>query len=77
MNKPKFESLPDWLESTRPRKRSLYALPTLLVIQDLEFDGWRVAGRADVDAIADHDSFLGNLIRPHAALLALPYLSWN
>jgi hypothetical protein len=40
-------------------------------------DEWYAASREEMQAIANPDSFIGGLIRPHAALLSLPYLSWN
>jgi hypothetical protein len=40
-------------------------------------DEWYVASRQESDAIADPDSFIGGLLRPHCALLSLPYTSNN
>jgi hypothetical protein len=62
MNKPKFESLPDWLERTRPYHP--LNIPSLLMISDpSKDDEWYVSRRAEVDAIADANSFVGGLLR--------------
>lgn len=70
-------SAPIWAERTAPRGLVRRDTPSLLVINLPDDDEWYVASRAESDAIADPDSFIGGLLRPHCALLSLPYTSNN
>jgi hypothetical protein len=38
---------------------------------------WQVATSGEIDAVANPESYLGRLLRPHCALMAVPYLSNN
>ncbi len=70
-------SAPRWAERTAPRGLVRRDTPALLVINMPDEDEWYVANRQETDAIADPDSFVGGLLRPHCALLSLPYTSNN
>lgn len=68
---------PKWAERSAPRGLIRRDVPSLLLISVPEEDCYVVANIEETDAIADPNSYLGRLLRPHCALLALPYLSSN
>ena len=70
---------PVWAEATAPRNVLKRTLPSLLLIEMPEVgrDGWQVATAGETNAVADPSSYLGRLLRPHCALMAIPYLSEN
>ena len=72
-----LSSAPLWAERTAPRGLVRRDTPALLVINMPNEDEWYVASRQESDAIANPDSFVGGLLRPHCALLSLPYTSNN
>ncbi len=69
---------PEWAEATAPRNRAQKSVPSILLIAMPENDGeWQVATAGEADAVANPQSYLGRLLRPHCALMAIPYLSGN
>ena len=52
--------------------------PSLLLI-DLgdEQSEWQVATASETNAVADPNSFLGEMLRSHCSLMSLPYWSSN
>jgi hypothetical protein len=48
--------------------------PVLILISHPD-GGWTVANLGEIDAMADRTSMLGRLLRGHAAMMSLPYLS--
>ena len=72
-----LSSAPNWVERTAPNALLRRDTPSLLLICMPEGDEWFVASRDESDAIADPESFIGGLLRPHCALLSLPYTSSN
>ena len=68
---------PHWAERTAPRGLLKREVPSLLLISSTEADCYMVATIEETDAIADPNSLLGRLLRPHCALLALPHVSNN
>ncbi len=74
---PRLGVAPRWAERTAPRRLVRRDTPSLLLICMPEEEEWFVASREESDAIADPNSFMGTLLRPHCALLSLPYTSNN
>lgn len=74
---PRLGSAPRWAERTAPKGLVRRDTPSLLLICMPNEDEWFVASREESDAIADPNSFMGTLLRPHCALLSLPYTSNN
>ena len=68
---------PKWAETSAPRGLLRRDVPTLLLVSVPEDDCYVVANLEETDAIADPNSYLGRLLRPYCALLALPYSSNN
>lgn len=68
---------PGWAERSAPRGLLRRDVPSLLLVSVPEDDCYVVASMEETDAIADPNSTLGRLLRPHCALLALPYTSSN
>ena len=68
---------PRWAEQSAPRGLLRRDVPSLLLVSVPEDDCYVVANIEETDAIADPNSYLGRLLRPHCALLALPYVSSN
>jgi hypothetical protein len=52
-------------------------VPTLLLVNLPGEDVFVVASLEESDAVADPNSFLGRLLRPHCALMGLQHLSEN
>jgi hypothetical protein len=77
MRPVKLSTAPKWAESTAPRSLLRREVPSVLLISQPEGDCYMVATLEEADAIADPGSYLGRLLRPHCALLALPYVSNN
>ena len=73
-----IELAPVWAEASAPRNVLKKTAPALLLIELPERQGeWQIATSGETDAIADPQSYLGRLLRPHCALMAMPYLSEN
>lgn len=73
-----IELAPEWAEATAPRNVLKRTSPSLLLIELSEQVGeWQVATAGETDAVANPQSHLGRLLRPHCALMAIPYLSDN
>lgn len=72
-----LNNAPRWAEQTAPRTLLRRDTPSLLLICMPDEEEWFVASRDESDAIADPESFIGGLLRPHCALLSLPYTSNN
>ena len=69
---------PEWAEASAPRNVLKRVAPSLLLIEMPNPKGeWQVATAGETDAVADPRSHLGRLLRPHCALMAIPYLSNN
>ncbi len=69
---------PVWAEASAPKNVLKRTIPSLLLIAMPEYDGeWQVATAGETDAVANPQSYLGRLLRPHCALMAIPYLSDN
>lgn len=69
---------PVWAEASAPRNILKRTIPSLLLISMPECDGeWQIATAGETDAVANPQSYLGRLLRPHCALMAIPYLSEN
>jgi hypothetical protein len=69
---------PGWAEASAPKNVLKRTIPALLLISMPECDGeWQVATVGETDAVANPQSYLGRLLRPHCALMAIPYLSEN
>jgi hypothetical protein len=70
---------PEWAEVSAPRRLFLRHTPSLLIVELPDGDGkrWQLATHGESNAVADPGSHLGRLLRPHCALLSLPYLSNN
>ncbi len=77
MRSVKLRTAPKWAESTAPKGLLRREVPSLLLISQPDGECYMVATIEEADAIADPGSFLGRLLRPHCALLALPYVSSN
>lgn len=73
MNRPKYEQAPAWVPA--PCRRSWTY--ELLLIHSPDEDIWSIAKRDEIVAVQDPDSFMGKLLRDHAALMSLPYSSNN
>ena len=73
------EAAPAWAEATAPRKLLRHRTPSVLILElpDGDGDHWQIATLSETNAVADPGSHIGRLLRPHCALLALPYLSEN
>ena len=72
-----LQAAPRWAELTAPRGLLRRDVPSLLLVSVPDEDCYVVANMEETDAIADPNSYLGRLLRPHCALLALPYVSSN
>ncbi len=72
-----FAPAPAWSEQSRPHHPLANIVPAIILVRIPDEAFWSVASRAETDVIADPGSYLGRLMRPHAALLALPYISNN
>lgn len=72
-----LKTAPKWAEHTAPKGLLRREVPSLLLISQPDNECYMVATLEEADAIADPGSFLGRLLRPHCALLALPYVSNN
>ena len=72
-----LEYAPNWAESSAPRRLIRREAPSLLLVNLPGEDGFVVATLDESNAVADPNSFLGRLLRPHCALMGLPYLSEN
>jgi hypothetical protein len=73
-----MEFAPVWAEATAPRNVLKRVAPALLLIELPERSGeWQVATSGETDAVANPQSYLGRLLRPHCALMAIPYFSEN
>lgn len=70
-------SAPTWAEKSAPRRLIHREAPSILLVNLPGEDAFVVATLAESNAIADPNSFLGRLLRPHCALMGLPYLSSN
>ena len=68
---------PTWAESSAPRRLIRREVPSLLLVNLPGENSFVVATMEESNAVADPDSFLGRLLRPHCALMGLPYLSEN
>lgn len=70
---------PSWAEASAPRKLLLHHTPSLLIVELPDVDGqrWQLATLEETNAVANPASHIGRLLRPHCALLSLPYLSNN
>jgi hypothetical protein len=68
---------PHWAERSAPRRLLVRQAPSLLLVNLPGEEAFVVATVAESDAVADPGSFLGRLLRPHCALMGLPYLSDN
>jgi hypothetical protein len=68
---------PEWAEKTMPRRLRIGEFPSIMLLQIPDEEFWSVATTGESDVIANPDSVLGRIFRPHAALLALVYLSTN
>jgi|GEM_PF-5745708 hypothetical protein len=77
MRPTRLKSAPKWAESTAPKGLIRREVPSVLLISQPDGECYMVATIEEADAIADPGSFLGRLLRPHCALLALPYVSNN
>jgi hypothetical protein len=73
------EAAPAWAEATAPRKLLRHRTPSVLILElpDGDGDHWQIATLGETNAVADPGSHIGRLLRPHCALLALPYISEN
>lgn len=76
-HRPQLGAAPRWAEETAPKGLLRRDTPSLLLICMPQEEEWFVASREESDAIADPGSFMGTLLRPHCALLSLPYTSNN
>jgi hypothetical protein len=73
-----MELAPVWAEASAPRNVLKRTTPSLLLIEMPDCQGeWQVATAGETDAVANPQSYLGRLLRPHCALMAIPYLSQN
>ena len=77
MQGKRLEGAPVWVEHTAPRTHAKREVPSLLLINMPDEDCYVVATIEETDAIANPDSFVGRLLRPHCALLSLAYMSNN
>jgi hypothetical protein len=69
---------PEWAEASAPRNLLNRVATSLLLIRMPDAKGeWQVATSGEIDAVANPESYLGRLLRPHCALMAVPYLSNN
>lgn len=68
-----YKRAPKWVEQTIPKGLKRRNVPSLLLISVPEEGTYVVASIAETEAVADPGSYLGRLLRPHAALLSLPY----
>ena len=76
--KPIQQDAPPWAEASAPRNLISRTSPALLLIEMPGGQGeWQVATAGEADAVANPQSYLGRLLRPHCALMAIPYLSGN
>lgn len=73
-----YRLAPEWAEASAPRNVLKRNTPALLLIEMSDHDGeWQIATAGETDAVANPMSYLGRLLRPHCALMAIPYLSEN
>lgn len=72
-----YGSAPEWAERTRRVKLDVGNLSSLMMLRIPDECSWALASKVEADAIADPASLLGRLMRPHAGLLPLPYVSAN
>jgi hypothetical protein len=73
MKKLSLEVVPAWVPA--PPKRNRRGPEIALISHP---DGhFTVASRDEIDALLQPDSFLGRMLRGHAALMSLPYQSNN
>lgn len=72
-----FRPVPEWAAGTAPRTTVRRDAPTLIVISLPEDDEWYIAMPGEAEAIADPQSFIGGILRPHSSLLCMPYISHN
>lgn len=72
-----YEAAPRWAEETKPSKLRRGGVPSVVMLRIPDDDFWTLASRVEIGAIADPDSLLGGLLRPHARLLALRHFSAN
>ncbi len=77
MLRSRLQQAPQWAERTAPRGLIRQDIPTLLLLNMPQEECYQVATAAECDAIADPGSFLGRLLRPYSALMAIPYTSNN
>lgn len=77
MRQNQLQVAPAWAERSAPRGLVRRDVPSLLLVSVPEEDFYVVANIEETDAIADPNSYLGRLLRPYCALLALPYVSSN
>jgi hypothetical protein len=77
MKSVELQHAPVWAERSAPRGLLRREAPSLLLVNLPGEDGFVVATLAESNAVADPNSFLGRLLRPHCALLGLPYISTN
>lgn len=75
--RPEYEIAPTWLGDA-PVEGSREC-PELVWIDvgDEAGSEWAVASRAEVEEIADADSFMGSVLRPRTAVVTLANLSYN
>jgi hypothetical protein len=72
------EMAPLWAEASAPRNVFKRHNPSLLLIAVPDCEGhWQVSTAGETDAVANPQSYLGRLLRPHCALMSIPYLSEN
>jgi hypothetical protein len=77
MKSAPLQFAPTWAESSAPRRMVRREVASLLLVNLPGEDGFVVATLDESNAIADPNSFLGRLLRPHCALMGLPYMSEN
>ncbi len=77
MRLERLQHAPGWAEQSAPRRLLQREAPSILLVNLPGEDAFVVATLDESNAISDPNSFLGRLLRPHCALMGLPYVSRN